>query len=78
MADSTPTNPGYGFLFPDPPEKRKEGGPQFRGRYTGLDGVEMEIAAWPKTSKAGNRYLSLKVQRLPQAASAEDEEDCPF
>jgi uncharacterized protein (DUF736 family) len=75
MKDSTPTNPGFGFLFPDPPEKRVENGPQFRGRFTQLDGTEMEIAAWPKTSRAGNKYLSLKVQ-IRQVPEAED--DIPF
>ncbi len=35
--------------------------PDFKGTYTDNNGKEWEVAAWEKTSKAGNTFLSGKI-----------------
>lgn len=69
---------GYGFLFPVSEEKRRENGPRMTGKAT-LNGLEVEVAAWSKTSKKGERYFSLKFQgHEMSAAAAPPDDDIPF
>ena len=72
-------------------KRQKEPGQENRPDYSGplnVDGVDWEIAAWVSESRAGNKYLSLKVSPpykkdgdAPQATagtSLPDPEDIPF
>lgn len=46
--------------------KEKEGQPDYTGKVM-INGKELRIAGWKKTSQNGNVYLSLKVSEpLPQ------------
>jgi uncharacterized protein (DUF736 family) len=74
---------GYGFLFPVKEEDKKERGPTASGTAI-LNGVEVKVAAWPKTSKGGTRYFSLKFENYelnpetdPDAQPAAND-DIPF
>ena len=40
--------------------KEKDSQPDYKGDIN-VDGKELEIAAWIKTSKAGNKFMSLSV-----------------
>lgn len=59
----------YGFLFPIAAKDRKENGPSMTGKAI-LNSKEVEIAAWTKKSKAGDKYLSLKFQGYELSAEA--------
>lgn len=48
-----------GVMFPH--EKQNEKQPDLRG-YAKIGGVDYYVAAWKRTSKAGNGYLSLAFQ----------------
>lgn len=48
-----------GALFSN--EKTKETQPDYRGKAV-VNGKEMDISAWVKTSKQGKKYLSLSFQ----------------
>ena len=50
------TNRGAAF----PREKKNPNAPDFSGPLN-VDGKELEISIWNKTSKAGNDFLSIKV-----------------
>ena len=68
-------------------ESTNEKAPQYKGIYTDSTGVEMDCAAWVKTSKKGDKFLSGKVsaKRAQQSAPStnhgqkpEVDEDVPF
>ena len=50
------TNRGAAF----PREKKNPNAPDYSGPLN-IDGKELEISIWNKTSKAGNEFLSIKV-----------------
>lgn len=50
------TNRGAAF----PREKKNPNAPDYSGPLN-VDGKELEISIWNKTSKAGNEFLSIKV-----------------
>ena len=50
------TNRGAAFRR----EKKSENAPTWSGPLN-VDGKELEISIWEKTSKAGNEFLSIKV-----------------
>lgn len=58
MADFDNTNRGTLFVK----EKAKDNDPDFNGTIN-VNGVEYWISAWKKTSKAGNKFLSLSVRQ---------------
>ena len=73
---------GRGFLFPN----QKQGNPnapQWQGVIK-IDNVQVKLAAWSKTSKNGNQYLSLAVDSYgstakgPYPKERRDEDDVPF
>lgn len=79
--------PLSGALFKNE-NKRTEKHPDYRGPFYGADGEEMEISAWLRESKKGQRYMSIQVgpkwtpqeARKPQEApTGEDPNDeIPF
>jgi uncharacterized protein (DUF736 family) len=62
MSDYDNTNRGALFRNND---KTEETHPDYRGRLN-VDGVDLWISAWLKTSKNGMKYMSLSVK--PQNA----------
>ena len=50
--------------------KEKEGQPDYTGRVM-VNGKELRIAGWKKTSQNGNAYLSLKVSEPQQPQETE-------
>lgn len=78
MTDYDNTNSGALF-------KNDKGDNPNRPDYTGelnVEGKEMRIAAWLKTSKAGNKFMSLSVSEKENTATADtnfdDDSDLPF
>jgi uncharacterized protein (DUF736 family) len=83
MSDYDDTNRGAMF-------KRDKEGNEKRPDYSGplnVDGTEWQIAAWIAESKAGNKYLSLRVEPpfngeksapAPAGAGLPEPEDIPF
>ena len=84
MSDYDNTNTGAMF-------KRDKEGNENRPDYSGpinVDGTDWEVAAWIRESKAGNKYMSLKVSppfnpegsQKPSRAGANlpEPEDIPF
>ena len=57
MTDFDNTNKGA--LFKND-KKESENQPDYRGPIN-VNGVDMEIAAWLKTSKAGKKFMSLSI-----------------
>jgi uncharacterized protein (DUF736 family) len=53
-------NTNSGALFTN--GKKGEKHPDFKGQIN-IDGKDWDIAAWNRTSKNGNRFLSLKVSK---------------
>ncbi len=54
-------NTNSGAMFKN--ETDNEKAPNYKGKLN-VDGTEMQIAAWIRTSKAGVKFMSLKVQPL--------------
>ena len=52
-------NTNSGALFKND-KKESEKQPDYRGPIN-VQGVDMEIAAWLKTSKAGKKFMSLQI-----------------
>ena len=52
-------NTNTGVLFKN--ESDNEKAPNYKGKIN-VNGQELEIAAWVRQSKAGKKFLSLKVQ----------------
>ena len=75
MSDYDNTNRGAMF-----PNKYKEDGDK-RPDHTGnlnVDGKEFKIAAWQSTSKAGNDYLSVRINEPELSDSSSDTDEIPF
>ena len=75
MSDYDNTNRGAMF-----PNKYKEDGDK-RPDHTGnlnVDGKEFKIAAWQSTSKAGNDYLSVRINEPEMGDSSSDTDEIPF
>lgn len=75
MSDYDNTNRGAMF-----PNKYKEDGDK-RPDHTGnlnVDGKEFKIAAWQSTSKAGNDYLSVRINEPEMSDSSSDTDEIPF
>lgn len=49
-----------GVMFPN--SKTSEKAPDLRGSVK-IGGIDYEVAAWKRTSKAGGKYLSLALQK---------------
>jgi hypothetical protein len=62
MSDYDNTNSGALFANAD---RKTDKHPNARGTLN-VDGVEYWISAWTKTSKKGDKYQSLSVQRKDQ------------
>lgn len=56
---------GYGSIFKNS-YKEKDNQPDYKGNGTTLSGKDVEIAAWVKTAKDGQKYLSLKWEEKQQ------------
>jgi len=54
-------NRGRGALFRNN-EKTEEAHPDYRGNMTTDDGPEYWLSAWLKTSKAGVKYMALRIK----------------
>ena len=60
--------------------KKAENHPDYRGKVN-VNGKEMEIALWVKTSSAGNSYFSASFSEpyvAPQSAPVVSNDDLPF
>ena len=83
MSDYDNTNTGALF------KNDKEGNdkrPDYRGPIN-VDGKDLEVAAWLRESKSGQKYMSLRVsekrdpdqtQRRQESTSGDDPNDPPF
>lgn len=60
-------NTNSGAMFKNETDNDKA--PAYKGKLN-VDGTEMQIAAWIRTSKAGVKFMSLKVQPLNPNGSA--------
>lgn len=70
-------NTNTGVLFKN--ESDNEKAPNYKGKIN-VNGQELEIAAWVRQSKAGKKFLSLKVQEPRQKQEPKKEqsfEDMP-
>jgi len=54
-------DPGHGQLFKNK-YKEKDNQPDYKGKFTDLDGNAMDISAWLKDGRNG-KYLSLSIQK---------------
>lgn len=61
-------NTNRGALFKNN-ERASDNHPDYRGRIN-VDGVEYWLSAWLRTSKAGDKYMSLSVQPKDTAQAA--------
>jgi len=76
-------NTNTGVLFKN--ESDNEKAPAYKGKIN-VDGKEYELAAWIKTGKSGQKFMSLKVQepreKAPKPAPVKDfadiADDIPF
>jgi len=72
-------NTNTGILFKN--ESDNEKAPNYKGKIN-VNGNEMQIAGWVRTSKSGNKFLSLKISELNPNGSAKpipkQDEDIPF
>jgi uncharacterized protein (DUF736 family) len=75
-------NTNTGAIFKN--EKKADNHPDYKGKIN-VEGKEYEIAIWLKTSKAGNEFMSCKLQepREPSQGAAikstsEKINDLPF
>lgn len=72
-------NTNSGVLFKN--ESDNEKAPNYKGKIN-VNGNDYEIAAWVRESKAGTKFLSLKVQeprdKKPKPKIEDIESDLPF
>jgi uncharacterized protein (DUF736 family) len=76
-------NTNTGALFTN--EKKADNQPDYKGKIN-VNGKDLEIAAWIKTSKAGSKFMSLKVSEpyvkpegnVPPLSSVVETDDLPF
>jgi hypothetical protein len=64
---------GRGAIFKNNDENPHPSAPGHRGRCT-IAGVEYSISGWVNTSQKGEKYLSLKFDRAPDADQAQSPE----
>lgn len=70
MSDYDDTNTGTLF-------KNDKQGNEKRPDYTGkinIEGREMRLAAWLRTSKKGNKFMSLRVSDMEENGGAQKQE----
>jgi hypothetical protein len=67
MADFDNTN--RGVLFSERDKKTKDDDRDYSGSLN-VDGTEYWLSAWIKTSKAGNKFLSLSVKPKQETTSS--------
>jgi len=66
-------------------QKKNDNGPDYEGKLV-LEGKEWRMAGWVKTSGAGKKWLSLKVEpprqaepvRAPAGNAGQPDDDVPF
>lgn len=56
-------NKGRFTLFKNEDKREGKKDPDYKGKYTDMDGVEYFADAWINTSKAGTKYMSGKMKR---------------
>lgn len=61
------SNENRGVLFKND-DKQSEKAPDYKGTIN-VDGVEYWLSSWIKTSKQGNKFMSLSVQPKQQQAA---------
>jgi len=65
MSESTYEHkPGNGSLFRNKDSNPDNNQPYYKGDIKLQDGTMQEISAWVNESKAGKKYLSLKLQNV--------------
>ena len=75
-------NKNTGVLFKNKKENERQ--PDWKGSFVDANGVEMDLAAWTRTSKKGMEFLSIKVSKkwvaedAPQQDQHQVEEVQPF
>jgi len=74
-------NTNSGVLFRND-KKTSEKAPEYTGKIN-VDGVDKEIAAWVKESKAGKKFFSIKVsepykKEESSSTPADDDSEIPF
>ena len=77
--------PGSWNLFRNN-KKTADNQPDYRGTITLEDGTVLELSAWLKEGKTGNKFFSGTVrvpyrkpeETLPPPPSSAAEDDCPF
>lgn len=57
-----------GALFSNKEHKTSDKAPDYKGSIN-IDGVEYWLSSWIKTSKQGNKFMSLSVQPKQQQAA---------
>lgn len=77
-------NERSGVLFKNTKKQEGEKTPDYRGHIT-INGEELDIAAWVRTSGKGNKFMSLKISdkfvpsdNYVPAPATQTEEDLPF
>ena len=73
MMDYDNTNRGALFKNDD---KQSDKHPDYKGSIN-IDGVEYWLSSWIKTSKQGNKFMSLSVQPKQQAKPAKQAKQAP-
>ena len=68
MTEQYQTKPGSLSLFKND-RKETENQPDYKGSGKQLDGTEVWVAAWIKTSATGTKYMSLSITAKEQAAA---------
>ena len=68
--------PGSLSLFKND-KKENDAQPDYRGSGKQLDGSEVWVAAWIKTSASGTKYMSLAITAKEQAAPAPSPKSAP-
>ena len=66
---------GSGALFKN--EKLKDTHPDYKGNIR-INGVDLELAAWLKTSAKGVKYMSLNAQPKRDKAAKPEQEVPPY
>jgi len=75
MSDYDNTNTGA--MFPNTYKEDGDKRPDHTGNLN-VDGKEFKIAAWQSTSKAGNDYLSVRINEPEMSDSSSDTDEIPF
>ncbi len=56
------------------PQEAEGNQPKFTGQATLLDGSDVQLAAWVRRSKAGKKYLRVKISE-PYISQVDDDDD---